>query len=295
MKRFQYLKPATLEEALEALAEYPSGRARVIAGGTDLVPALRASTVDVDCLVDIQGLGLDEIRELDGELRIGALATFSAIAQNKLIRTRIPVLAQAAVEIGAVQTRNLATIGGNLCSAVPSLDSAPPLMVLEAKLFIVSKAGARMVPIEEFFLGPRLTVLRKDEILTEIRVPLKSNNFGASFIKFGRRKAMSLAIVNVAAGLMLNNQQEIIEARIALGAVAPTPILACKAQARLLGQKPAPELFAEVAQIAAGETAPITDLRASAEYRRHLSEVLVRRALAAAWQQANGGGGRGSA
>lgn len=295
MKQFCYLQPASLEEALELLVKYRSERLRVIAGGTDLLTALRAGALTIDYLLDLAGLGLDAIVEIDGEVRIGALATFKSLLQNKLIQAKLPVLIAAAERIGAVQTRNLATIGGNLCSAVPSLDSAPSLMVLGARLRLITRGAERLVPVEKFFLGPRRTVLQPGEILAEIIVPVPGKDFGASFLKFGRRKALTLAVVNVAAGLRLKAEQEIVEARVVLGAVAPTPIRARKAEAKLLGQKASPELFMQAAAVAAGETAPISDLRASAAYRLHLSEVLVKRALNSAWQQVTGEVGRESA
>ncbi|MCL4442165.1 MAG: xanthine dehydrogenase family protein subunit M [Firmicutes bacterium] len=295
MKQFCYLQPASLEEALELLVKYRSERLRVIAGGTDLLTALRAGALTIDYLLDLAGLGLDAIVEIDGEVRIGALATFKSLLQNKLIQAKLPVLIAAAERIGAVQTRNLATIGGNLCSAIPSLDSAPSVMVLGARLRLITSGAERLVPVEKFFLGPRRTVLQPGEILAEIIVPVPGKDFGASFLKFGRRKALTLAVVNVAAGLRLKAEQEIVEARVVLGAVAPTPIRARKAEAKLLGQKASPELFMQAAAVAAGETAPISDLRASAAYRLHLSEVLVKRALNSAWQQVTGEVGRESA
>jgi len=190
---------------------------------------------------------------------------------------KITLVAEAALQVGAVQTRNQATIGGNLCSAVPSLDGAPALLVLGATLGLQAQGKQRLVPIEQFFLGPRRTVLQPGEVLTEIIVPLRED-FTASFLRMGRRKALTLSIVNAAAGLAVNGQQ-VTEARIALGAVAPTPIRAYKAEQLLLGRKMSPELFAEAAAVAATEISPISDLRASADYRRQISVVLVRRAL----------------
>jgi carbon-monoxide dehydrogenase medium subunit len=260
LNTFEYLKPASLGEALSVLDGLKEKKTQVLAGGTDLIPWLRGRVKDVDYLIDLADAGLDHILfdsdSNQAQARIGAMVTF---------------------QVGAVQTRNQATIGGNLCSAVPSLDGAPALLVLGATLRLEAQGSARLVPIEQFFLGPRRTLLQPGEVLTEIIVPLR-RDFTASFLRLGRRKALTLSIVNAAAGLAMDRQQ-VSEARIALGAVAPTPIRAYQAEQLLKGQKLTPQLFAEAAAVAATETSPISDLRASADYRRKISVVLVRRAL----------------
>ena len=277
LNTFEYLSPANLTEALCTLDGLKGKKMQVLAGGTDLIPWLRGRVKDVDYLVDLAALGLDHIVFEPEQARIGALVTFAALGEHPDVRAKLPAVAEAALHVGAVQTRNQATIGGNLCSAVPSLDGAPALLVLGATLRLQSQAGERLVPIEKFFLGPRRTVLQPGEILTEIIVPLR-DGFTASFLRMGRRKALTLSIVNVAAGLALDGQQ-ISHARIALGAVAPTPLRAYKAEQFLAGQTLTAQLFAEAAEVAATEISPISDLRASADYRRKISVVLVRRAL----------------
>jgi len=282
-----------MAEALDLMERYGSEGVVLLAGGTDLIPAMRRGAVAGNYLLDLAGLGLDTIEESEGEIRLGALATFNSLLRSKPVQVRLPVLAQAASQIGAVQTRSLATIGGNLCSAVPSLDSAPALMVLGARLRLVSKQEERVIAIENFFLGPRSTVRRADEILTEIIVPLPGTTFGAGFLKHGRRKALTLAVVNAACALRPNESGEIGEVRIALGAVAPVPFRVCRAETLLVGERPSSELFAKAAFVAGEETSPLSDLRASAGYRRALSEVLVRRALHYAWREATGERGWG--
>jgi len=279
LNTFEYLKPTSLGEALSVLDELKEKKTQVLAGGTDLIPWLRGRVKDVDYLIDLADTGLDHILFDDdqGQARIGAMVTFTALCEHPEVRRRLPSVAEAALQVGAVQTRNQATIGGNLCSAVPSLDGAPSLLVLGATLRLQAQGNERLVPIEQFFLGPRRTVLQPGEVLTEIIVPLRED-FTASFLRMGRRKALTLSIVNVAAGLAMDGQQ-VSQARIALGAVAPTPIRAYKAEQLLQGRKMAPELFAEAAAVAATEISPISDLRASADYRRKISVVLVRRAL----------------
>jgi len=279
LNTFEYLKPTSLGEALSVLDELKEKKTQVLAGGTDLIPWLRGRVKDVDYLIDLADTGLDHILFDDdqGQARIGAMVTFTALCEHPEVRRRLPSVAEAALQVGAVQTRNQATIGGNLCSAVPSLDGAPSLLVLGATLRLQTQGSERLIPIEQFFLGPRRTVLQPGEVLTEIVVPLRED-FTASFLRMGRRKALTLSIVNVAAGLAMDGQQ-VSQARIALGAVAPTPIRAYKAEQLLQGRKLAPELFAEAAAVAATEISPISDLRASADYRRKISVVLVRRAL----------------
>ncbi len=281
LNTFEYLKPASLGEALSVLDGLKEKKTQVLAGGTDLIPWLRGRVKDVDYLIDLADTGLDHILfdsdSNEAQARIGATVTFTALCEHPQVQRRLPAIAEAALHVGAVQTRNQATIGGNLCSAVPSLDGAPALLVLGATLRLQAQGSERLVPIEQFFLGPRRTLLQPGEILTEIIVPLRQD-FTASFLRLGRRKALTLSIVNAAAGLAMDRQQ-VSEARIALGAVAPTPIRAYKAEQLLKGQKLTPQLFAEAAAVAATETSPISDLRASADYRRKISVVLVRRAL----------------
>jgi carbon-monoxide dehydrogenase medium subunit len=281
LNTFEYLKPASLGEALSVLDGLKDKKTQVLAGGTDLIPWLRGRVKDVDYLIDLADSGLDHILfdsdSNQAQARIGAMVTFTALCEHPEVRLRLPAVAEAALHVGAVQTRNQATLGGNLCSAVPSLDGAPALLVLGATLRLQAQGSERLVPIEQFFLAPRRTVLQPGEVLTEIIVPLRED-FTASFLRLGRRKALTLSIVNVAAGLAMERQQ-VAEARIALGAVAPTPIRAYKAELLLQGRKLTPQLFAEAAAVAATEISPISDLRASADYRRKISIVLVRRAL----------------
>lgn len=277
LNTFEYLKPTSLGNALSVLDELKGKNMQVLAGGTDLIPWMRSRVKEVDLLVDLTGVGLDRIVFEKDQARIGATVTFATLNRDPEVGLRLPAIAEAAGVVGAVQTRNLATIGGNLCSAIPSSDGAPALMVLGATLRLQSHGKERLVPIEQFFLGPRRTVLQPGEVLTEIIVPLREN-FTASFLRMGRRKALTLSIVNVAAGLAMDGQH-VVEARIALGAVAPTPVRAYKAEQFLQGRKLAMGLFGEAAAIAATEISPISDLRASADYRRKISTVFVRRAL----------------
>jgi CO/xanthine dehydrogenase FAD-binding subunit len=275
-----------MQEALALLSEQG---ACPVAGGTDLLIHIRAGIASPKHLVDLTGIGLGYIRKESSTIKIGATTTFEELLESDRICRDLPCLSQAARQVGAVQTRNLATIGGNLCSAVPSADSAPPLLAYDAQVKIAGRGGERVVALEQFFAGPKKNVLKADELLIEIQIPLPPPRTGAHFLKKGRRSAMTLAVANVAARLTLAEDGRTVEqARIALGAVAPTPRRAKQAEALLQGSAVSAVLIEHAASVAAGEIAPISDLRATADYRREVSRVLVQRALEQAWQTASG-------
>ncbi|MCG6881004.1 MAG: xanthine dehydrogenase family protein subunit M [Deltaproteobacteria bacterium] len=280
MKPFAYEKPSTLSQALKLLTSQGE-RARAIAGGTDLLVRMKEKSLSPEMLVDIQGLS--ELKALDlsqDGLHLGALCTHAEIASSSLVLDHAPVLAQASRSVGAVQTRNLGTLGGNLCTGVPSMDGAPALLVLEAKAHIASEGGVRSLPLSQFFRGPLLTALAPGELLQEIVIPLSCLQKPASFHKFGRRKALSLALVNAAASFRLDKTGRILEPLVALGAVAPTPMRSPNAEDYLAGKSPEDaQVLQKAGQLAAEEAKPIDDFRASAIYRRELIKVLVRRTL----------------
>jgi carbon-monoxide dehydrogenase medium subunit len=208
--------------------------------------------------------------------------------RSALVREHCPVLIEAAHSIGAVQTRNLGTLGGNLMTCVPSMDSGPALVALEAEVGIRGPAGARRMPITELFVGPRRTCLTPGQLLTEIVIPQASLGKPSAFLKFGLRKGQALALVNAAASLRVDRERgSFIAPRIALGAVAPTVIRAPKAEAFLAGLAITAEAMQEAGRIAASEAKPISDFRASADYRRDLVAVLVKRALGIAYERAS--------
>lgn len=278
MKPPRYAAPATVAEAARILAEEGEG-AYVLAGGTDLVVRVRDGLVRPAVFVDVQRIpALALIVRQNGHLRIGAAVTIAGLIGSADVRDLTPVMAEAGAQMGAVQLRNLATVGGNLISAVPSADLAPPLLVLDAVARIAGPAAERVLPLEQLFAGPHRSALRRDEVLTAVDVPRSGDGTGAAFLKFGRRNAQVLAVVNAAAWVRLR-QGAVDEVRIALGAVAPTPMRARAAEDLLRGQPADPRRLDEAAMAAAQETKPISDMRASAAFRRHLSRVLVRRAL----------------
>lgn len=279
LPRFDYLAPTTLAEVISLLSRH-KGKARIIAGGTDLVPKLKRREIKApEYIIDLKGIpGLDKITPDNGGLTIGALATIKMVIDSPAIRDNFPILAQAARSMASPQVRNRGTIAGNICNAVPSADGGPALLALEAKLKLIGPRGERTVGIEDFFTGPNRTALANEEILAEIRLPAMPPKSQGVYLKLSPRRAMDLAIVGVAA--VASAEGGICrDIRIALGAVAPTPIRAKKAEAVLKGQKLNEENIEKAAKAAAGEAKPIDDHRASAEYRRDMVEVLVRRAV----------------
>lgn len=280
MKAFQFYAARDAQQAVALLAEHGAS-AQLLAGGTDLLVELKSATctpgviVDISRASDLKGITLTP----DG-LRIGATATHTQIMRSPLIREHAPALADAAHTIGAVQTRNLGTLGGNLVTCVPSMDSGPTLVALEALVTLAGPAGRRRMLLAEFFAGPRKTVLQAAELLVDILIPKENLGKPAAFLKFGLRRGQALALVNVAASLWIDETKSAFVApRIALGAVAPTVIRAPKAEAFLEGRRIDEGAMIEAGRIAADEAKPINDFRASAQYRRELIAVLTRRAL----------------
>jgi carbon-monoxide dehydrogenase medium subunit len=289
MRPFKLVTARDAGHAVALLAEHGPA-VKVLAGGTDLLVDLKSAADGPDVVLDIsRAADLKGIAMTDRGLRIGALATHSEIMRSSLVRELVPVLADAAHTIGAVQTRNLGTLGGNLVTCVPSMDSGPALMALEAHVTLAGPRGERDLPLAELFVGPRKTALAPGELLAAIVVPSESLRKPCTFLKFGLRKGQALALVNVAASTWVDPERyAFVAPRIALGAVAPTVIRASRAEAYLDGRPITPEAMAEAGRIAATEAKPISDFRVSAEYRRELVAVLTRRALAAACARAEG-------
>ena len=285
-----YLRPKTIEEAISLFGQYGK-EAKVFAGGTDLLNLLRSQVFMPKYVIDITRIAeLDYIRydEVDG-LRIGARATLSAVGLSKTVNAKYQLLHEAIHQMGSTQVRKMGTVVGNLCRASPSADTAPPLLVLEAVVKIVGSAETRTLPLREFFTGTGETILKDYEILTEIQVPDLPAGTGTAFLKV-TRVAIDLAKVNVASVLTVRNGV-CKDARIALGAVAPTPIRARKAEEVLRGKKLESKVIEEAAEVAAGETEAIGDIRCSADYRKELSKVLVRRAIKISLERTGGKAG----
>jgi CO/xanthine dehydrogenase FAD-binding subunit len=280
LPKFDYLEPDTIDEALSMLSQY-KGRAKVIAGGTDILPKLKRREIKApEYIIDLKGIpNLDYIKYDEvGGLRLGALVTIHAVETSPIVQERFGVLFQAAESMASTQVRNRGTIAGNLCNAVPSADTAPALLTLEASLKLASQKGERIVNIEDFFTGPNETVLTNEEILQEIHVPNLPPHSRGRYLKLTPRRSMDLAIVGVA--VVVTAEDGICnDIRIALGAVAPTPIRARRAEDIVRGQKLSDEVIERTARIAAEECRPISDHRASAEYRCDMVEVLTKQAI----------------
>lgn len=288
LPKFKYLRSETLAEACSLLSQF-NGKARVIAGGTDLMVNMKQKTVRPAYLIDISCLpGLNTIEyNQEDVLKIGALCTHSDIESSSVIQEKFNILAQACRSIGSVQIRNLGTIGGNLCNASPSADSAPALLGLDAKVRIFGSAGEDAIELAKFFTGPGQTLLKPDEILTGIDISATSPPSSAVFLKLSPRRAMDLAVVGVGIVLWLSaDGSSCTDIRIALGAVAPVPIRAIKAEEILRGQKLDNALIDETARVASEETKPITDIRGSVEYRKEMVQVLTQRGIQQAIAQA---------
>jgi len=301
MRKFDYLKPKTLSEAFDLLKQH-GRKAMLIAGGTDVIVMAKQKKVSPDVLISLR-----EIPELDhiqynGNLSLGALVTHRDIEKSELIREQFSALTDAADVLGSIQIRNVATIGGNVCTAAPSADMAAPLLVLGAQLKVQSAKSERTIPIDQFFTGPGKTVLAHGEILTGIEIPKLLPNTGSAYWKHQRRQALDLPILGVAVLLSLDKgtftchdllcttspisavlhsleTEELVceEIRIALGVAAPTPIRTKRAEDLLRGKKISDELLEQVALAAADESRPRDSLRGEAWYRSDMIKVSVKR------------------
>ena len=271
-----YFRASTLEEALELLNKLES--VKVLAGGSDLLIDLKIRRYEVKNVVDISGIKeLNYIEDRGEHVAIGAATKLQDIVESPIIATKAPVLAEAVNEMASWQIRNVATIGGNLCNASPAADTAPPLLVLNARLHLVSLEGEREVPITGFFLGPRKTVLRKGELLREIVVPYE-RGAGASFIKLGRRNAFTLSVVAVATLVKVRNGI-FDDVRVALNSVAPKPVRAVSVEKFLKSREVSMSAIEEGAKRVLQDISPISDVRASADYRKEMSVVLTKESL----------------
>jgi carbon-monoxide dehydrogenase medium subunit len=282
---FDYVKPGTLREAVKTLARYGT-RARVLAGGTDLITLIAENMATPDAVVDIKGVpGLDKIEFKNGVLTIGALVTFSDLRDSPAIAKKFPVIHEMTGWVASVGIRNRATMVGNICSAVPCCDSGPILLVYDAAVLVTGPTGKRKVQLRDWFLGPRKTVLKRGEIATGVTVALPKKKHGACFVKLRRYEGEDLAQASVTVLALAGNSY-----RISFGSVAPRPIRGERIEALLNGQALSDSLIQEAVRLVPGEIAPITDIRASKEYRMHMVGVMLERGLRAAVQRITGSG-----
>ncbi|MFH1154005.1 MAG: xanthine dehydrogenase family protein subunit M [Pseudomonadota bacterium] len=284
---FDYHEPTTLEQALELKADFKDA-ARLLAGGTDLLVHLKKGLASPEHVINLGRVkALAILEEADGFIDIGSGVTVTDLATSALIASRLPALQQGAQALGSILVRNRATIGGNINSARPAADLLPSLMVYRASLVLERVGHSREISLEDFIKGPGKTDIRSDEIMSRIRVPMPPKASGAAYIHLGKRKSQEINIVNVASCLCFDAAGVISQARISLGSVGPTPLRAAGAEAVLTGKKPDETLL-----VAAGEKArrsdcrPIDDFRGSADYRRAMVGILVKRTLETAWAMA---------
>ena len=274
---FEYAKPASLKEALSLLARPVPGGAVPLAGGTDLVAWLRDGAVSPGRLVDLKGLDeLAGIRLKAGKLWIGSNTTFAEIIESPLVRRHAPLLAESSGMVASVGVRNRATVGGNICSAVPCCDSGPTLLVYEAKIHVATSRGTKTIPATKWFLGPRRTALAKGSLVLGLSLPLAKH--AGAFAKLKRYRGEDLAQASVGVRVDAKGVW-----RVAYGSVAPTPIRGPKVERLLRGEKkPSAALLKKAMALAEAEVAPITDIRGSKEYRRLMVGVMLKRAVALA-------------
>lgn len=280
---FEYARADSLLDAVGLLERAGS---RVLAGGTDLVPWLRDDLIEPTLLVDIKEIpGLAEISLGRSRMTIGALVTFSELIASPVVGGHAPMIVEMARQVASTGIRNRATVVGNLCSAVPSLDAGPALMVYDGAVEVTGPDGDRLIPLEDWFVGPRSTRLRSGEMATGITLTLPPVGHAGAFIKLSRYSGEDLAQANLA--ILVTADREY---RLAFGAVAPTPVRAHRIEAMIEGREVDDRLLDEVSQLVAGEIAPIADIRATAEYRTHMCHVMARRGLQAVSDRLSGDG-----
>ncbi|OYT38270.1 MAG: carbon monoxide dehydrogenase [Desulfurococcales archaeon ex4484_58] len=276
LPRFNYYRPNSLDEVLKLINELENYK--ILAGGTDLLIDMRIKRYTPRNIVDINRINeLQYIREDNEYIRIGSLTRLQDIIESNIIREKLPLLYNAVYNMASWQIRNRATIGGNLCNASPAADTAPPLMVYNAKLVVSSINGSREISILDFFKGPRETDLRNNELLVEIKIP-KPHIHGYSYRKIGRRNAFTLSIVAIATYVEIENNI-FRDVRIALNSVAPKPVRAWSVEEYLKNKRIDREEIYKASELVVKDISPISDVRASADYRRKLSIILIRETL----------------
>jgi len=275
---FGYYAPDSIAEACEALNRLGS-KAKVLSGGTDIISKMKSGLLSPEFLISLKKLEfLTRIEYVPGKgVVIGARATHNDLVSSPILNDKYLSVSEAAHHMASNQIRNIGTVGGNLCNAVPSADLPPILIALGATIKLVGSNGERTMLLEDFFVGPVKTVIASDEILTEIVIPDQLTT-GSTYIKFGLRRSGALAVVGLAAAVTVKGDM-LEEVRIVIGAAAPTPMRAREAEDHLRGKVISDELIAEAGLIASKESKPISDIRGSAEYRRDLVRVFTRRAL----------------
>jgi len=281
---FEYHKPATLAATIKLLGQYK--KPAILAGGTDLIAEIKEGMTAPGALIDIKGLAdLKKIDFKNGILTIGSLVTFSQLIESKLIQSKFPVITEVAKMVASVGIRNRATMVGNICSAVPCMDSGPVLCAYDAVINVKGAKGARKIAIDKWFLGPRKTSLKKGEIVTGISIAIPDKKHAGCYVKLGRYSGEDLAQASVLILAMPNDTY-----RIAFGSVGPTPIRARNLEKLLNGHKLDEAIISEAKQLILKTVFPITDIRATKEYRMHMCQVMFERGIKAASSRLAGDG-----
>lgn len=282
VNNFDYIKPKSLKGALRVFKQYKAPV--ILAGGTDLLEMLKTGTVVPDVVIDVKGLDvLKRITYKDGVLFIGACVTYSELIESKIIKRRCPVIMEMAKQVASMGVRNRGTMVGNICSAVPCADSSPVLLAYDAKILTKSSQGERSIPAEEWFVGSRKTALNKGEIVRGITMNIDEKPIGASFVKLGRYDGEDLAQVNLVTLAMQDKTYKIV-----FGSVAPVPLRARKIEALLNGHDMSKDLLEKAQALVESEIKPISDVRASKEYRLHMAKVMLEIGLDAATRRLTG-------
>jgi carbon-monoxide dehydrogenase medium subunit len=279
MDRLEYIAPKCLREAAELMRAW-KGRAKLLAGGTNLIPDMRSRKIAPEVLIDLSGLrDLSYIRQTERVVSIGALTTICELVSSEVIQQETPMLASAASRLGNSLTRNRATIGGNLADGSPAADLAPPLLAMEASIRTEKADGeGRDIPLDRFFLGPNQTALEPDEVIREITFAIPRETARMQYIKLGLRNAMAISVVSIA--FVVETDGTVCrKSRVALGAVAPKPIRAYRVEAGLEGSRLETPVLEECSRILKEEISPISDIRASSGYREHAASILFKRAV----------------
>ena len=283
-QEYKYFKPASIDETLALLAEFKNSA--ILAGGTDLIVNLKEGIATPDAVIDIKGL--DDFKKIefrDNRLIVGALVTFAELLESKVVKNKFPLVMETCNTVGSMGVRNRATMVGNICSAVPSLDSGPLLSVYEAEVFVKSSSSERKIAVSNWFVGPKETSLKNGELVTGISIPFPAKKHAGCYVRLGRYWGEDLAQVGVSILAFSDNSY-----RIAFGAVAPVPIRAKKIEALLNGRQLDNSLIDRAKKVVPDEISPITDIRSSKEYRLHVANVMLERGLNAAYSRLNGGG-----
>ena len=279
-KPFEYHQPETVEEATKLLAELED--TKVLAGGTDLIPKMKQRLLEPIHVINLKKIkALEGIKETDKGIWIGAATKLRTIEKSTLIKEKIPLQYLATKTIGSVQIRNMGTLGGNVCNASPAADGALGLVALDAIVHIAGVKGERTMPIAEFFTGPGATVLAKDEIVTGFTVPVVDGDTRYHFISIGRM-ALDISTISIAVTIT-KKADKVTKARVALGSVAPTPLRLPPVEKYLVGKSLTDQVIIEAAKMVSEGIKPITDIRASAEYRKEAAKGMAMEAIKLAW------------